>query len=220
MSVKIMSSVKIRVWDPFVRLFHWSLVTSFFIAYLSGDEENLIHIYAGYTVIALVSARLVWGFIGTRYARFSQFAYKPASVISYLRGFAAGKPTHYTGHNPAAAWMIFALLACLVLTSISGLKLYGIEGYGPLASATAPATAVTSDFSLVRSAYAKDYYKKAYIERHEERESIWEEIHEVFAGLTLFLVFVHIAGAVAASLLHGENLVKAMITGTKQQHPD
>jgi cytochrome b len=215
-----MSSLKLRVWDPFVRLFHWSLVTCFFIAYLSGDEENLIHIYSGYAVITLVAARLIWGFIGTRYARFSQFIYSPASVVLYLKELAAGRPRHYTGHNPAAAWMIYTLLLCLILTSLSGLKAYGIEGYGPLASSTAGATTATSGFSLVRQAHAKDYYRKAYREYYRKREDIWEEIHEFFAGLTLFLVFVHVAGAVVASRIHRENLIKAMITGTKLHHPD
>ncbi len=215
-----MSSLKIRVWDPFVRLFHWSLVTCFFIAYLSGDEENLIHVYSGYAVIALVAARLVWGFTGTEYARFSQFTYSPASAILYLKELAAGRPKHYTGHNPAAAWMIYALLLCLILTSLSGLKAYGVEGYGPFADSAAGATNSTSTFSLIRSAQAKDYYKKAYRKYYRKREDIWEEIHEFFAGLTLFLVFVHVAGAIVASRVHREKLIKAMITGTKLHHPD
>jgi cytochrome b len=215
-----MPSLKLRVWDPFVRLFHWSLVTCFFIAYLSGDEENLIHIYSGYAVITLVAARFIWGFVGTKYARFSQFIYSPASVVLYLKELATGRPRHYTGHNPAAAWMIYTLLLCLILTSLSGLKAYGAEGYGPLASSTTGATTATSGFSLVRPAHAKDYYKKARREYYRKREDIWEEVHEFTAGLTLFLVFVHVAGAVVASSVHRENLIKAMITGTKLHHPD
>jgi len=214
----MMPASKIRVWDPFVRLFHWSLVTCFFIAYLSGEEESLLHIYSGYAVIILVLTRMVWGFIGTKYARFKQFTYSPASVLSYLKEFASGQPRHYTGHNPAAAWMIFALLFCLVMTSISGLKVYGIEGYGPLASSPALIPAVTADFSLIRNANADDDHEH---EEHEsELEEVWEEIHEFFANLTLLLVFVHVGGAIVASRVHGENLVKAMITGTKQSHTD
>lgn len=222
-----MSASIIRVWDPFVRLFHWSLVTCFFIAYLSGDEESLIHIYSGYAVIILVLSRMIWGFVGTKYARFGQFTYNTASFFRYLKDFAAGQPQHYTGHNPAAAWMIFALLFCLILTSLSGLKVYGIEGYGPLASSPAAASSLTADLSLIRDAHAKDYNKKAYREYyrsfdddHEDEEEAWEEIHEFFSSLTLFLVFVHIAGAVVASRVHGENLIKAMITGKKVQHSD
>ena len=215
-----MSTEKIRVWDPFVRLFHWSLVVSFFIAYLSGEEESLLHIYSGYAVILLVISRLFWGFVGTRYARFRQFAYSPASAIEYLKELAAGRPKHYTGHNPAAAWMIFALLFSLIMTSISGLKVYGIEGHGPLASSTAPLQITTSrlatnDFSLIRDARA-DEDEEHENEADSEQEELWEEIHEFFANLTLLLVLVHIAGVIVASKAHKENLIKAMITGTKQ----
>lgn len=215
-----MSTEIIRVWDPFVRLFHWSLVICFFIAYLSGEEESLLHIYSGYAVILLVLSRLFWGFVGTRYARFRQFAYSPASAIEYLKELAAGRPKHYTGHNPAAAWMIFALLFCLIMTSISGLKVYGIEGHGPLASSTAPlkitiSRLATNGFSLIRDARA-DEDDEHENEADSEQEELWEEIHEIFANLTLLLVLVHIAGVIVASKVHKENLIKAMITGTKQ----
>ena len=214
-----MSTAKIRVWDPFVRLFHWSLVTCFFIAYLSGEEESMVHIYSGYAVIGLVLARLVWGFIGSKYARFSQFLYSPARLTRYLKDFTAGRPEHYNGHNPAAAWMIFTLLICLVLTSISGLKVYGIEGHGPLASLPADQPAESAVFGLVRNAQASRGHDSD-DEQEKEEEEMWEEVHEIVANLTLLLVIVHVAGAIAASRVHKENLVKAMITGTKDARPD
>ena len=100
-----MSTAKIRVWDPFVRLFHWSLVTCFFIAYLSGEEESMVHIYSGYAVIGLVIARLVWGFIGSKYARFSRFFYSPASLTRYLKDFAAGRPEQsFPGMGSFEGW--------------------------------------------------------------------------------------------------------------------
>jgi cytochrome b len=211
-----MSGSKIRVWDPFVRLFHWSLVISFFTAYLSGEEESLVHIYSGYVVIFLILSRLVWGFVGSRYARFSEFACSPASALEYLKALAAGHPKHYIGHNPAAAWMIFALLFSLIMTSVSGLKVYGIEGHGPLASSTTESTVITADFSPIRAARADDDEDEEHDDEHEnEEEEVWEEIHEVFANLTLLLVLIHIAGVIVASKVHRENLVKAMITGTK-----
>ena len=222
------SEAKIRVWDPFVRVFHWSLVSFFFIAYVSGESESLVHIYSGYVVIALVSSRLIWGVIGTKYARFRQFAYPPAKLLEYLKQFAGGRPQHYTGHNPAAAWMIFALLLCVLLTSFTGLKLYGVMGYGPLAATPGGVPAVVSDFSLIPDAAAKDLDRKAYRDfyrrrgdRHENRlHEIWEEVHEFFANLTVLLVIIHVAGAVVASMVHGENLIKAMFTGVKTAHPD
>lgn len=215
-----MSDSIIRVWDPFVRIFHWSLVSCFFIAYLSGDEENLLHAYSGYAVIILVASRLIWGFIGTKYARFKQFSYSTSRLLSYLKEFATGQPQHYTGHNPAAAWMIFALLACLVMTSITGLKVYGLEGYGPLAGSLTPPPAVVADFGLIRDANAKSKRRKGHDDHEDELEEVWEEVHEFFANLTLLLVFVHVGGAIVASLVHGENLIKAMITGKKQAHKD
>lgn len=214
----MMSASKIRVWDPFVRLFHWSLVISFFIAYLSGEEESLVHIYSGYAVIILVLSRIVWGFIGTRYARFREFAYSPASALVYLKELAAGTPKYYIGHNPAAAWMIFALLFSLIMTSVSGLKVYGIEGHGPLASTSTELTVMSADFSPVRIARADDddEHEEHENEHENEEEEVWEEIHEFFANLTLLLVFIHVGGVIVASRAHKENLVKAMITGTKE----
>lgn len=215
------TAAKIRVWDPFVRLFHWSLVASFFIAYLSGDDDNPIHIYAGYAVMGLVAARTVWGFVGTKYARFSQFAYPLSSMIKYLKELSLGHPAHYTGHNPAAAWMIYTLLVFLVLTTVSGLKVYGVEGHGPLAGLPETGQVIAAGFGPVSDAHAKDDFRRSMKKRgrkHEnELEEIWEEIHEFFSNVTLMLVFVHVAGAIVASKIHKENLVKAMITGVKEK---
>ena len=109
----------------------------FFVAYLSGEEESLLHAYAGYGVLALVAFRIVWGFIGTRYARFADFVTGPATTRRYLGSLFAPKPLHYLGHNPLAGWMIVALLLCLVGVGWSGLEAYAEKGQGPLASAGA-----------------------------------------------------------------------------------
>ena len=74
---------EIRVWDPLVRILHWSLVTAFAVAWLSGDEESPVHDYSGYIVIGLVLIRIVWGFVGTRYARFSDFVHRPATMLTW-----------------------------------------------------------------------------------------------------------------------------------------
>lgn len=207
----------IRVWDPLIRIFHWSLVLAFATAYLSGEEESNLHIYSGYTVLGLIIFRVVWGFAGSRYARFSSFVYSPKTVIEYLRDLAARKPKHYIGHNPAGGAMILVMLLCLVVISISGLKVYAIEeGLGPLAS---EATVLP----VLSSAYADE-------DRHENSENrpdddenaeeFWEEIHEISSNIMLFLVFLHITGVIISGRLHNESLIKAMITGNKISKPD
>ncbi len=216
---------EIRVWDPLVRIFHWSLVLAFAVAYLSGEEESDIHIYSGYIILGLLVFRLLWGFFGTRFARFSDFVYSPQAVIKYTKDLFSGSPKHYLGHNPAGGAMIIALLLSLIVVTYSGLKVYAIEeGAGPLAMQAV-------DISPIKSAYADDDDDE--YEEHGERgeheadedgehegdedgEEFWEEIHEASANFVLFLVALHIVGVFVAGRLHNENLVKAMITGNKK----
>jgi cytochrome b len=204
-------SKEIRVWDPLVRLFHWSLVLSFTIAYLSGEEESNLHIYAGYVVLGLIAFRVLWGLVGTRYARFSDFVTSPATVMRYLKGLLARKPQHYPGHNPAGGWMVIAML-------VSGLRVYAIEeGLGPLAADTPALTLV----STARADDDDDDDHRGH-EKNENRhsedeaaEEFWEELHEVSSNIMLLLIFLHIGGVIVASRMHDEHLVKAMITGKK-----
>ncbi len=208
---------EIRVWDPLVRIFHWSLVIAFFIAYLTGEEEGSLHIWSGYVVLGLISFRVVWGFIGTRYARFSDFVRAPTVVIDYLKRLAENRPRHYIGHNPAGGWMVVLMLVTLFVVTLSGLKLYAVEdGLGPFAG---PPVTVT----LISAARADDDDDEEYGEFGEneaEGEEFWEEIHEASANFMLFLVLLHIAGVIISGRLHDENLVKAMITGKKKVRPE
>ncbi len=110
----------IKVWDPFVRVFHWSLATLFLVAYATGDEIERVHIAAGYAIAGLIVARVVWGFIGPHDARFSNFVRPPREVLAYLRDAALLRAPRYIGHNPAGAAMIVALLAMLTSTCITG----------------------------------------------------------------------------------------------------
>ena len=201
----------VKVWDPLVRLFHWSLVAAFAIAWLTGDEESRLHELAGYAVIGLVLVRIVWGFIGTRYARFSDFVYRPSTVLGYAREMLIAKPKHYLGHNPLGGMMILALLVSLLAAGVTGLALQGAEqGTGPFASLAA-GTTVTMP-GIIATAMADDDND----EGDEGNEEIWEELHEFFANLTLLLVALHIAGVIIGSLVHRENLVRAMFTGRKR----
>lgn len=204
-----MSAAKtVKVWDLSIRIFHWSLVASFTIAYLSGDELETLHAWFGYLIIALILFRIVYGFVGSKYARFSDFIYSPATVVSYVKTLFSGSSKHYLGHNPAGGWMIVVLLIGLVVSSWSGLKAYAVEGHGPLAA---------NDIAFVSNAYAdSDHDRNDKASKSGEHEDeFWEEIHEFSVNFTLLMVFIHVAGVVVASRIHKENLVKAMITGKK-----
>lgn len=110
----------VAVWDPFVRLFHWSIVASFAVAWVSGARWEGIHEWAGYAAALLVVLRLGWGLLGTRHARFSDFVHPPQTVLSYLIDIAAAREDRYLGHNPAGGAMILALLTATGLTALTG----------------------------------------------------------------------------------------------------
>lgn len=109
-----------RVWDPVVRLFHWSLVASFATAWFSANRVEDLHIWAGYAAGGLIALRLVWGVIGSRHARFSSFVRGPGQVLAYLRAILAGAEARHVGHNPAGGAMVLALMA-----GVAGLALTG-----------------------------------------------------------------------------------------------
>jgi cytochrome b len=208
----------VRVWDPLVRIVHWSLVVAFATAWFTAEESETLHNWAGYTVAGLVGLRLVWGLIGTRNARFVHFVRGPRAVLAYLGGLVSGTSRRHLGHNPAGAAMVIALLLALIGTTLSGMALLAVEeGEGPLASWLAPAV------SLPANAPAAGYEREADHGEHEEEdgedegsEELLEEVHEVFANATLLLVILHVLGVLASGLAHRENLVRAMVTGRKR----
>jgi cytochrome b len=112
----------IMVWDMPVRVFHWLLVICFAGAWLSSESERwaLIHYAFGYTACLLVLIRLVWGVIGTRYARFSQFLKSPKAVIGHFMAMLRGHPHHDVGHNPAGGLVMFALMLLILLIGLTG----------------------------------------------------------------------------------------------------
>jgi cytochrome b len=210
-----MENQTVRVWDLPVRVFHWSLVAGFTLAYFTGDEDNQLHIYSGYVVLGLVLFRVLWGFIGSRHARFRDFIYSPGSVVEYLKRLGSGSPQRYLGHTPAGGWMILALLASLLATSVTGLQVYALEGKGPLAANAPSITLITPASADEDEDHARGPDAAPGEQEHESQEAFWEDIHEFFANLTVLLVVLHIAGVVVTGRLHQENLVKAMITGRK-----
>jgi cytochrome b len=121
---------KILVWDAPVRVFHWLMVFSFAGAYLTAESERwrLIHVTLGYTMGGLVAFRIVWGLVGTRYARFSSFVQGFAAVKRYVRTLMARTPEHYVGHNPAGAVAIVLLLLSSIVIVATGWGVYNDKG--------------------------------------------------------------------------------------------
>ena len=110
----------VRVWDPFVRIFHWSLVVLFAIAFLTGDEIEWLHLRSGFAIAALVALRILWGFIGPRHARFANFVKSPSVIWSYLRKAVRLDAPRTLGHNPAGGAMIVALLTMITGLCVTG----------------------------------------------------------------------------------------------------
>jgi cytochrome b len=211
----------IKVWDIAIRVFHWTLVGCYALAFISSENIPKLHVFFGYSVLFLVLFRILYGFVGTKYARFSDFLYRPAQIADYLKGLLIGRPKHYIGHNPAGGLMIVILLLSLLSLTLSGIKAYGIKGHVPLAK---------HEISFMTNAFADSDDKedrdkhnshnrrsqKNHRTEKNEKDEFWEEVHETIAYFTLFLVSIHIMGVLVSSIVHQENLIKAMITGRKQ----
>lgn len=177
----VINDAKVLVWDWTVRCGHWLMAAAFIVAYLTAESETwrLVHVISGSLVLAVASYRIVWGVVGTRYARFTDFVSSPGRLMAYLRSLWQRRPEHYVGHNPAGGWAILLLLALGISAGISGWAVYNDVGGEWL-----------------------------------------EEGHEVLANILLGVVLVHISGVLVSSLLHRENLVRAMISGYKYGKPE
>jgi len=173
-----MATERIRVWDLPTRLFHWLLAVSFAGAWLTAESERWrdVHVALGYTFAGLIAFRLVWGLVGSRYARFSSFVSGPGAVKRYLLSILRMRPEHHVGHNPAGGWAVLALLGLGLVTAFTGYATYNDYGGHWL-----------------------------------------EEVHEGAASVMLGLVLVHIGAVLLSSLIHRENLVRAMLDGFKRR---
>ncbi|MDH2915277.1 MAG: cytochrome b/b6 domain-containing protein [Gallionella sp.] len=183
---------QIKVWDVPVRLFHWSLVLGFVLAYVSAEVGILdAHVLIGYFLIGLLVFRVLWGFIGTQYSRFHSFIFSPTETMDYVRAIRAGHPAHYYGHNPAGALMVFGLLALLAAIFASGLvTLAVIDFEGPL---------------LFLANQVSD--ETSYFFRHA---------HDFFVDVALLMIPLHLLGVISGSIQHKENLARSMVTGMKK----
>ncbi|MEI6147354.1 MAG: cytochrome b/b6 domain-containing protein, partial [Methylococcales bacterium] len=200
----------LEVWDILIRIFHWSLVASFIIAYLTSTEKNEIHNYAGYTVLGLIIFRVVWGFWGSRHARFSNFVTSFSTVVRFVKSLFSKKPKRYMGHNPLGGWMVIAMLITLFMLCYSGIKLNALQGGGE------PLALQMPSISLISSAYAKEDIEQFLIREPDEvGEDYWKEMHAQYFYLMLILIALHLAEVLVSSLLYKENFVKEMWTGKK-----
>lgn len=196
----------IRVWDPLIRVFHWGLVAAFATAWLTADELQPVHEFAGYTVAGLVAFRLIWGLVGSRYARFVQFLKGPGETLAYLGDMTRGRERRYLGHNPAGAVMIVALLLTLSGTAFTGWLMEDEARVAMLPSMPAIVAPARAD----DDGDAREYGERG------EAEGLLKDVHETLANLMLLLVALHVGGVVLASFRHHENLARAMVTGSKR----
>ena len=171
------------IWDLPTRVFHWLLAACVIGAWLTAESERsrMMHLALGYSAGVLVAWRVMWGFVGSRYARFTEFVRSPAAALSYLRGYlpaarATGQTqTHYVGHNPAGAWAVLALLVTVALVVATGWMNY-----------------------------------------QDDSAELWGALHELVGNGIMVLVGLHVAAVIATSVLHRENLVRAMVNGYKR----
>ncbi|WP_224405913.1 cytochrome b/b6 domain-containing protein [Afifella sp. IM 167] len=186
----VMLTARVKVWDVFVRLFHWSLVAAITVAALTGFLADAAwirwHIAAGLAAAGLVLARIVWGFGGPTYARFADFVPRPAALFEHL----SEGPRH-RGHNPLGGAMVLAFMAAILVLAVTGLALLGgVLKTGPLAS-------------LVSFDTGHGF----------------GEVHELLAFALLAMVALHVAGVLLESRRSRENLAASMLTGEKEARP-
>lgn len=182
---------RLRVWDLPTRLFHWSLAASVVGLIVSAKTGAMDwHFRLGYFVLALLLFRILWGFVGGRWSRFSAFVYSPASLIAYLRGQA--QPAHRVGHTPLGALSVFALLGVLIVQVLSGLMSDdAITFTGPLATRVPGAW----------SSAATDWHKGA---------GQW---------VVIALLVLHAAAVLIYVLFKRQTLVRPMLSGDKVVAP-
>lgn len=181
----------VKVWDAPVRLFHWALVACIGFSWWSASEGGLVmqyHVYSGYLILTLLLFRVLWGFVGSTHARFSDFMRGPAATLAAVRELFTRRSMHFRGHNPPGGWMVLALLLALLFQAGTGLFANDdIVTEGPLYRW------VGKDLS--------------------DRLTGW---HKLNFNLILTLTVIHVAAVLHHWLVKRENLVAAMFTGRKR----
>jgi cytochrome b len=192
---------EIKVWDPFVRISHWTLVVGIVAAFVTAEQWPEVHETIGYAIGVLLVFRIFWGFVGPQHARFSDFLRGPTAVRSYLVSLLAFKGRRYLGHSPAGGAMVVLLLTLLSVVVVTGIvsEEQREAAFGPVATMQAGTPPAVATGGQAKAA-----------------ESLVGGIHEAAANLLIVLVPLHILGVLLASFVHRENLVAAMFTGRKR----
>jgi cytochrome b len=179
---------KIKVWDLPIRIFHWGMVCLFFTSWVSADQGFMtLHLVSGSAILALLLFRIVWGFVGSTTARFSDFLGYPGRTLRYLGLLFSSEQPVYSGHNPAGGWMVMALLACLCIQVSTGLfSNDDVRFNAPL--------------SLLVSKELSDQLTV---------------FHGTFFNFILVLVWMHLVAVFFHLSVKGENLIGPMFTGKK-----
>ncbi len=180
----------IKVWDLPVRIFHWSLVFLFIVAYITnnlGSDYFIYHLWSGYALIVLVSFRIIWGLVGSYHARFNHFVKTPVTTAKYALSVFKKTDKHYLGHNPLGAVMVIILLTVILIQGVTGLFTNDeIFNVGPL------------------YAYISD-----------ELSLQLTSLHRQLFYWILGAIALHILAVVLHVVLKRENIIKAMFTGKK-----
>ncbi|QBB69699.1 hypothetical protein ELE36_04545 [Pseudolysobacter antarcticus] len=180
-----------KIWDLPTRIFHWLLVVLIVLQYLSGEFELLSmqwHFWLGYTTLALIVFRVLWGFFGSQSARFSSFVRGPIAAARYAASLFSKNPQRSVGHNPLGGWSVLLMLLCVLAQAVTGLfSSDDVSEAGPLVEHVSAAT--------VR----------------------WmTHLHHLNQNILLLLIAVHIVAVLLHWLLGRENLIAAMLSGRKK----
>ncbi|MDQ7731278.1 cytochrome b/b6 domain-containing protein [Halomonas sp. SpR1] len=186
--------VVIEVWDGWVRLFHWGLVTAVLVSFYTTKTSGApflfpveVHAQAGYLVIGLLVFRWLWGALGSVYARFNTFLYPPTETVAYSRSLLKRQPSAYASHNPLGGWMVLLMLLSLSFQAVSGLFL-------------------SDDIFFQAPLYG--FFG-------DEVGSQLRTLHQLNSDLLIILIGLHLAGLIVHSLM-GESLIAAMLVGAKR----
>lgn len=195
MSEQKQSARTIRVWDLPVRVFHWTLallVVSQIVTVSIGGNAMEYHVLGGYTLLTLIAFRILWGFLGTSTARFTNFLSGPRATLRYARSLLSSSPERAVGHNPLGGWSVLAMLVSILVQAVSGLF---------------------TDDDIMTTGPLNKYVSN-------DTASVFNIIHETNAVVLLTLICIHLGAILFYLLRKNENLVKPMFTGNKQLPED